>query len=108
MLAFHLDEHIDHAIAIALRSRGIDVTTTHDAGLMGVEDEAHLEYALREQRVIVTSDSDYLAFASHSIDHAGIAFVPGGSRSIGHIVRQLCLMNDCLEAADMAGKVEFL
>ena len=108
MLAFHLDEHLDHAIAQGLRSRGIDVTTTVEAGLLGADDAAHIEFALRERRVIVTSDADYLAFAIQSNEHAGIAYAPRGSRSIGQIVRDLCLMNDCLEPADMAGKVEFL
>lgn len=108
MLAFHLDEHMDHAIASGLRSRDIDVTTTTEADLLGAGDAEHLAFALRERRVIVTSDPDYLAFASRSTEHAGIAFVPHGSRSIGHIVRQLCLMNDCLEPAEMTGRVEFL
>jgi hypothetical protein len=108
VLAFHLDEHMDHAIAQALKSRGIDVTTTTDAGLLGADDSAHLEFALREQRVIVTIDPDFLEFANHNNEHAGIAYAPRGSRSIGQIVRHLCLMSDCLEPTDMAGKVEFL
>jgi hypothetical protein len=108
VLAFHLDEHMDHAIAYGLRSRGIDVTTTTEAGLLGADDPAHLEFALREQRVVVTNDADFLAFANQSIDHAGIAYAPRGSRSIGQIVRHLCLMNDCLEPADMTGRVEYL
>ncbi|HEY2412055.1 MAG TPA: DUF5615 family PIN-like protein [Pirellulaceae bacterium] len=108
MLAFHLDEHMDHAIAQALHSRGIDCTTTTDAGLLGAADEEHIEFALREPRVIVTNDPDFLDLAGKGVHHAGIAFSARGSRSIGQIVRHLCLMNDCLEPAEMAGKVEFL
>ena len=108
MLAFHLDEHIDHAIASALRSRGIDVTTTKDAGLLAADDTDHLAFALHQQRVIVTSDADYLAHANRGVAHAGIAFVPRGIRSIGHVVRHLLLMNDCLTPEEMAGRVEFL
>lgn len=108
MLAFHLDEHMDHAIAHGLRGRGIDCTTTTDAGLLGARDEAHIEFSLREGRVIVTNDPDFLAFANQGVDHPGIAFAQRGSRSIGHIIRQLCLMNDCLEPSEMAGRVEFL
>jgi len=108
MLAFHLDEHLDHAIAQGLRNRGINVTTTTDAGLPGAADDEHLEFALREQRVIVTADSDFLAIASQSSAHAGIAFVRRKSKEIGHIVRHLCLMSDYLEPADMAGAVEYI
>jgi len=108
VLRFHLDEHVDHAIAHALRSRGVDVTTTTDARLLGAEDNVHIEYALREGRVTVTNDPDFLAFAAQSDQHAGIAYSARGSRSIGQVVRYLCLMNDCLEPGEMIGKVEFL
>jgi Domain of unknown function (DUF5615) len=37
-IRFHLDEHINPAIANALRRRGIDVTTTADVGLQGTMD----------------------------------------------------------------------
>lgn len=88
MLRFHLDEHVSHAIARALQRRGIDVTTTTDAGLLGAADDEQLAFALSEQR--------------------GIAYCPPDSHSIGHMVRCLCLMNDCLEPHEMFGKVEFL
>ncbi len=59
-MRFHLDEHVDHAVAHGLRQRGIDVTTTTDAGLLGVSDEHHLEHALAASRVIFTQDADFL------------------------------------------------
>ena len=59
MLRFHLDEHIDSAIADGLRRRGIDVTTTAEAGLRGAGDEAHVAFALSEGRVVVTNDADF-------------------------------------------------
>jgi predicted nuclease of predicted toxin-antitoxin system len=108
VLAFHLDEHMNNAIAQGLRSRGISVTTTSYAGLLGAEDSEHVAFALTERRVIVANDADFLAFAGQSTEHAGITYVPRGSRSIGHIVRHLCLMSDCLEPAEMKGRVEFL
>ena len=40
-LRFHLDEHVDPAIAEGLRRYGIDVTTTVEAHLHTEEDEAH-------------------------------------------------------------------
>lgn len=108
MLRFHLDEHIDHAVARALAARGIDVTTTTDAGLLGAEDDTHLAFARSTGRVIVTNDADFLHVASRDSSHHGVAFCAPGSRSIGEIARHLCLMHDCLEADDMIGKVEYL
>jgi predicted nuclease of predicted toxin-antitoxin system len=107
-MRFHLDEHVDPAIAHGLRLRGIDVTTTNDANLLSAPDESHLEFARREGRVIFTNDSDYLRFASSSTDHPGIAYCARNARSIGYIVRHLCLMHDCLEAEEMRGRVEYL
>jgi predicted nuclease of predicted toxin-antitoxin system len=108
VLAFHLDEHMDHAIAQALHNRGIDCTTTTDADLLGAADEDHIEFALREQHVIVTNDPDFLDLAKQGFHHAGIAFFARGSRSIGQIVRHLCLMSDCLQSAEMTDSVEYL
>jgi hypothetical protein len=44
-IRFHLDEHVASAIAEGLRRRGIDVTTTADAGLLDAPDEDHLAFA---------------------------------------------------------------
>jgi hypothetical protein len=55
-IAFHLDEQIPPALADALRSRGIDVTTTADAGLTGTGDREHLVFAATSGRVVITQD----------------------------------------------------
>lgn len=73
-IRFHLDEHIDSAIADGLRRRGIDVTTTVEAKLRTDEDDAHLAFARTEARVIVTHDADYLRMHQRGIAHAGIAY----------------------------------
>jgi hypothetical protein len=39
-IRYHLDEHIARAVAVGLRSRGIDLTTTVDAGLTAADDES--------------------------------------------------------------------
>lgn len=62
-IRFHLDEHVSHAIAHALRRRGVDVSTTTDAGLLGVEDGDQLAYATAERRVLVTHDPDLIELA---------------------------------------------
>jgi uncharacterized protein with PIN domain len=107
-MRFHLDEHVDPAIAHGLRSRGIDVTTTNDANLLSASDESHLKFAQREGRVVFTNDADFLRFASTGVEHSGIAYCSRTARPIGYIVRHLCLMHDCLDAEEMVGKVEYL
>jgi uncharacterized protein with PIN domain len=107
-MRFHLDEHVDPAIAYGLRLRGVDVTTTIDAKLVSAPDESHLEFARREGRVIFTNDPDFLRFDSAGVEHFGIAYCSRSARSIGYIVRHLCLMHDCLEADGVRDRVEYL
>jgi hypothetical protein len=108
VIRFHLDESTSVRLASALRRRGIDVTTPSDAGLLTAEDEQHLAYADRENRVLFTHDSDFLALHQGGATHAGIAYCPPGSRTLGYIVRFLCLMHDCLTSEEMRGRVEYL
>ena len=105
---FHLDEHVAFAVAAALRKHGIDVTTTQDAGLIGADDSAQLEYARQEGRVIVTHHADYLRWHSQGIEHSGIAYCHKDARSTGQIIETLRLMYELVSSEEMAGKVEFL
>lgn len=108
MLRFHLDEHVPHAIAHGLARRQIDVTTTTMAELLGASDEAHLEFALRETRVIFTNDADFLRLVAEGVRNAGIVYCPPDESRIGDVIRYLALMNDCLEPDDVANQIEFL
>lgn len=105
-LRFHLDEHMPSAIASGLRRRGIDVTTTTEVGLRSHGDEDHLAFALRESRVIVTCDEDFLRLASSGAGHAGLIFCPP-ARTVRQIVEFLCLADECLSSEEMADHIEF-
>ncbi len=87
MLRFHLDESVASAVAAGLRRRGIDVTTATDVGLRQADDEVHLQFAMRESRILVTHDADFLVLASRNTPHAGIAYCHLRSRTIGQIIR---------------------
>ncbi len=104
---FHLDEHVPPAIAEGLRRRGIDVTTTSDAGLISADDVDHVAFALANQRVIYTNDEHFLILNDQGVSHAGIVYCRQGSRSIGEIIRFLALLHSCLTADEMRGTVEF-
>lgn len=88
----HLDEHVPTAVADGLRRRGIDVTTTAEAGLISAEDAAHLAFANRQSRVVVTHDDDFLSRHSRGEPHCGIAYCHGNDRSIGEIIQELVLI----------------
>ena len=105
---FQLDEHVSPAIARALRQRGIDVITAHEAELLGASDVQHLARAYAEGRVMVTQDDDFLSLHHEQQPHAGIAHCKQGSRSIGQIVASLALIYEVLEPHEMVGRVEYL
>ena len=107
MIRFHLDENVEAAVARALVDRGYDVTTTSSAGLEGADDEEHLAFALRERRVVVTHDADFLRLHAAGSGHFGIGYCPVG-RGLGDLVRSLVLLAECLSDEEMRDHVEFL
>lgn len=106
-IRFHLDEHVHPAVADALRRRGIDVTTTAEAGLLGAADADHVAFANRTGRVIFTNDDDFLNLHSQGGAHAGIVYCHQQNRSVGEIIRTLELIWEVLEPAEMRQRVEF-
>lgn len=107
-IKFHLDEHIDPAIADALRRHGIDVTTTIEAGLLSTSDDAQLSFIRNEHRVIVTRDKGFLRFAASNRDHPGIVFVSRTAGSIGEVIAGLILIYEVIVPDEMEGHVEYL
>ena len=107
-VTFHLDEHIQPALADALRGRGIDVTTTTDAGLSGSADREQLSFARDAGRVVVTQDIDFLRLHTEGVPHSGIAFWRQQTRTIGEVVRRLLLMHAVMSPAEMKNRVEYL
>jgi predicted nuclease of predicted toxin-antitoxin system len=107
-MKFHLDENVDHAIADGLRQRGIDVTTSTEAGLLRAPDPQQLAYALAQGRVILTQDRDLLTLAAQGIPHAGIAYWKVNRRTVGQIILATLVLHQTMTADEMVGRVEFL
>jgi predicted nuclease of predicted toxin-antitoxin system len=108
VIRFHLDENVNPAIAVGLRQRGIDVTTSQAAGLLGVSDLEQLAYARQDRRVIFTQDADFLILATQTSDHAGITYCRKQARSIGQIIAWLELIHGVMTPDEMRGHVEYL
>jgi len=107
-IRFHLDEHIHPGIAVGLRSRNIEVTTTVDAGLLTAIDEKHLIFAHSEKRVLVTHDRDFLRHHAANVEHSGIAYCHRGKYAVGDLLQMLLLLHACENSENMMGKVEYL
>jgi len=103
-----LAEHLDHALARALRARGIDVLTPMEAGLRGAADVAYLAYGRAHARGVITSDRDFLRLNRRSQDHAGIAYCPASARSIGDLISLVTALHQAFSAEERAARVEYL
>jgi predicted nuclease of predicted toxin-antitoxin system len=107
-IRFHLDENVDPAIATGLRHYAIDVTISRQVNLLSVGDDTQLAFALREGRVIVTHDEDFLVIHSQGIEHAGLVYCHLGSRSIGQMIESLRLIGEILSPGEMLNRVEYI
>lgn len=61
-IRYYFDEHVRAAIVGYLRSRGIDVLTAQEAGRANrrIADAEQLSFATEQNRILVSSDSDFL------------------------------------------------
>ena len=107
-MRFHLDENIADAVADGLRRHHIDVTTTHDAGLSGEMDDAHIEFARLHQRIIFTQDRDFLALAASCVRHHGLVYCHQQTRTIGQMIAFLVLLNECVGESEMPNRIEYV
>lgn len=107
-IRFHLDEHVDPAVAAGLRRRGVEVSTTPERNLIGADDEVQWQLVVFEQRVLVTSDSDFLNFHDEGRPHWGITYCHQQSRTVGQLIHALELIWEVLDPSEMQNRVEYL
>jgi len=74
----YLDEDVHKRVADGLRLRGFDVVSSHEIGRKGMTDQQQLDYAISQERLLVTFNvSDYVKlgreYAASGKRHYGIA-----------------------------------
>jgi hypothetical protein len=108
-MRFHLDEQISPALAVALRRKGIDVSTSQDAALLGSGDLDQLSFAISEQRILVTFDDDFLRLDAEGVHHCGICYChPRKYSTIGELLHVLLIVAECSTEDEMRNHVEYL
>lgn len=105
--SFYIDESVHVAIASGLMRRGINAIFAKDAGNLGLSDEEQINYAAKNNFVIVTHDVDFLSLAKEH-EHCGIIFVHQKKYAIGDMIRNLKSLWDVAEQKDFKNHVEFL
>jgi hypothetical protein len=95
-------------VAVGLRRRGIDVTTTVEADLMRASDPEQLAFAMAQGRVFVTRDRRILASAVEGVPHSGVVIARSGRGVIGPTVLGLAHLHRRLSAEQMIDLIEYL
>ena len=75
---------------------------------MSAPDHAHLVHAHAREPVVATEDADFRRLHNAGQVHSGIAYFPGGHRSVGEIVEMLTLLHATYSAEEMVGRLEWL
>jgi len=109
-LRIYFDEDaMDSDLVAALRSRGVEVATALDAGLIGKTDEEQLIFATEQGCILYTFNiSDFYRLHTRwtgaGREHGGIILVPQQRFSVGEQLR----LRAVTTTARMRNKVEFL
>ncbi len=113
-IRLYLDEDaMDSDLVRALRLRGVDVMTALDLGLTNSTDEAHIECAITNGRVLYSFNvSDFMAIHTSYVaagkQHAGIILGQQQRYSVGEQMRRLVRLSQMKSAESMRNTVEFL
>jgi len=107
------EDTMRHSLVRALRSRGIDVITALDVGMIERPDADHLAYASGQGRVLCSSNTgDYYRLHTELLardeSHAGIVLIAQQRYTVGDQMRRILKLIAVRSAADMRDRVEFL
>lgn len=61
---FYTDEHVAASIVRQLREKGVDIVSCQEVGNLGIPDVEQLQYAVQQQRTVITGDADFLRLDS--------------------------------------------
>ncbi|PSQ30470.1 hypothetical protein BRD16_06900 [Halobacteriales archaeon SW_6_65_46] len=107
-VSFLLDENIAASLADKLDKAGHDVTRVVDASGLGegIDDTAICSYAVRENRVIITSDDDFVQRPPD--EHSGVFYVPDQSLPSHDLYRIVQRVTEAFPSRDAMNTVTYI
>lgn len=110
-LRLYADECISGHLVAGLRSRGIDIMTAAEEGLLGAEDPQQLARAVTINRTLVTSDEDHLRLVNQLLqdgqDFPGLIFILPRT-SVGAALRSIVALAETTEAPALRNRIEWI
>ena len=97
----YTDGHIPKQVVNQLRKQGVDVVRCEDVSLKDVADIVHLNYAVENERTVLTCDNDFTrldtAWKKESKAHFGIIYVlPHRQGNTGFMVKEILFLNEAI------------
>ncbi|MBD3290007.1 hypothetical protein GF337_14460 [candidate division KSB1 bacterium] len=114
MIRFLADENFNNHIVrgIVLRNPEIDILRLQDAGLSGEDDPTVLEFALMENRILLTHDVETIPKFAYSRAAEGKEippiFIIKQNVTISQIIENLLLFYECCDESELKNKILFL
>ena len=107
------EDAMDADLVAALGSRGVDVVTALEVGLVGHSDEEQLAFATERGCVLYTFNvSDFYRlhaqWMSSGREHGGMILVPQQRFSVGEQLRRILRLRSGTTTSGMRNSVEFL
>jgi predicted nuclease of predicted toxin-antitoxin system len=110
-VGLYMDVHINRAVTLGLRRRGVDVLTAQDDAAQQLDDAEWLDRAGTLNRVVFTHDDDFLAECSRrqqAGEHfAGLVYVDQRRLPVSKMMGDLELIARVYDPVDIADRVEF-
>lgn len=113
-LGLHLDEDTEAAALVrALRNRGVDLTTSAEAGLTQATDHEQLTWAAARNRAVLTYNAaDFVRlhreFIEAALTHAGIIIAAQQKVTIGERMRKVLRLCASLGTDATQNRIKFL
>ena len=114
MLRFLADENFSNHIIIGLLRRDptIDIVRVQDMGFAGASDEAILEWAAQNERIVLTHDAATMPDCAYQRQAAGRAmagvFVIPWQLAYRAAIEDIILLNECSEDSEWEERILYL
>jgi len=114
MLKLLADENFDNTVVRGLfrRSPEIDIVRVQDVGLSGKDDPTILEWAAKEERILLTHDVSTITRYAYDRVRQGQT-MPGVievslDAPVGRVIEDILVLVECSQEGELEGQVQYL
>lgn len=114
MIRFVADENFNNHIVrgLLLRNPEVDIVRIQDIGLSSADDPTILEWAVNENRILLTHDVETMPDFAYARVRAGLPipaiFIVDQDTPIGQVIDDLLLIVECSEENEWDGQIHYL